>query len=174
MAIEFKCTCGKSLAAKDEYAGRRLRCPKCQTVLFIPQPTAAPTPVLAAPTRSTVVPKRSDGAIARPVRAVATQQSIDLESTPVSPTRADAETVAAPHATPVALPTMRATTMPLASAVPARNGWPEDNFDQSITPWQPGDDVRFGDRGSDRDWGILVDWLVPAVLLVVAFLFILA
>lgn len=36
MAIVFSCTCGKNLQAKDEFAGRRIRCPKCQTILTIP------------------------------------------------------------------------------------------------------------------------------------------
>ena len=36
MAIKVQCACGKSLSAKDEFAGRRVRCPGCQQPLLIP------------------------------------------------------------------------------------------------------------------------------------------
>jgi hypothetical protein len=39
MAISFACECGKSLRTKDEFAGRRTRCPSCGTVLVVPLPT---------------------------------------------------------------------------------------------------------------------------------------
>jgi len=38
MAIEFTCSkCGKKLRAKDELAGKRGKCPKCQTPFTVPQ-----------------------------------------------------------------------------------------------------------------------------------------
>lgn len=38
MAIQFECSdCGKSLRVKDEFAGKKLRCPECETVLKIPE-----------------------------------------------------------------------------------------------------------------------------------------
>jgi hypothetical protein len=43
MSITFQCSCGKNLAAKDEYAGKRMRCPACQAILTIPSAAAAPT-----------------------------------------------------------------------------------------------------------------------------------
>ncbi len=36
MAIVFTCDCGKRLQAKEEFAGRRMKCPKCQATLTIP------------------------------------------------------------------------------------------------------------------------------------------
>lgn len=44
MAISVQCACGKSLSAKDELAGRRVKCPACQQPLLIP---AAQKPVAA-------------------------------------------------------------------------------------------------------------------------------
>ena len=42
MAISFRCQCGKKLSAKDEMAGRSVRCPACSTVLKIPVPGVEP------------------------------------------------------------------------------------------------------------------------------------
>lgn len=36
MTIRFACPCGKHLKARDDFAGRRLRCPGCQVILTIP------------------------------------------------------------------------------------------------------------------------------------------
>jgi hypothetical protein len=43
MPITFTCTnpqCGKKLSAKEELAGKRLRCPCCGTVQEVPPPEA--------------------------------------------------------------------------------------------------------------------------------------
>src|SRR5262245_57705923 len=50
MAITFACSCGKRLQARAEFAGRRIKCPKCATILQIPDgPTVAPAPKAARP-----------------------------------------------------------------------------------------------------------------------------
>jgi hypothetical protein len=51
--IKFKCpTCAKEISAADEHAGRKAKCPKCQTVIVIPGAKAAapapPKPVVPA------------------------------------------------------------------------------------------------------------------------------
>ena len=38
MSIKLKCACGKALSIKDELAGRRVKCPGCQTLLRVPKP----------------------------------------------------------------------------------------------------------------------------------------
>jgi hypothetical protein len=38
MPIPFSCECGKKLQAKDEFAGKRLKCPGCGKILTIPTP----------------------------------------------------------------------------------------------------------------------------------------
>lgn len=45
MPIKVSCSCGQSFKAKDELAGKRVRCPKCQNPLTIPAATIA-TPEL--------------------------------------------------------------------------------------------------------------------------------
>ena len=42
MPIKVVCQCGASFAAKDELAGKAVRCPKCKQPLKIPAPAAAP------------------------------------------------------------------------------------------------------------------------------------
>ena len=38
MAITVRCACGRQLQARDEFAGRRTRCPECNRELLIPSP----------------------------------------------------------------------------------------------------------------------------------------
>lgn len=53
MPIKVTCQCGKSFAAKDELAGKAVKCPNCQQPLRIPgAPAAAP----AAPARNLAAP----------------------------------------------------------------------------------------------------------------------
>ena len=65
MPIKFKCQCGKLLQAKDEMAGKRVKCPACGKILLIPaelrlqaaeppQPPVSPEP---APAPSDAVPE---------------------------------------------------------------------------------------------------------------------
>jgi RsiW-degrading membrane proteinase PrsW (M82 family) len=42
MSIVFQCECGQKLSAKDELAGRMIRCPACKNAITIPAPQAAP------------------------------------------------------------------------------------------------------------------------------------
>ncbi len=37
MSILFSCNCGKAMKAKEEYAGRKVKCPQCASVVRIPQ-----------------------------------------------------------------------------------------------------------------------------------------
>jgi hypothetical protein len=46
MPIKVSCTCGQSFAAKDELAGKTVKCPKCAQPLRIPSP-AAPKAAMA-------------------------------------------------------------------------------------------------------------------------------
>lgn len=43
MPIKATCRCGQSFAAKDELAGRTVKCPKCGQGLVVPAPTSAPS-----------------------------------------------------------------------------------------------------------------------------------
>ena len=48
MPIKVSCSCGAAFAAKDELAGKTVKCPKCQQPLAIPGGGAA-APQLAPP-----------------------------------------------------------------------------------------------------------------------------
>lgn len=64
MAIEIRCTCGKTLQVPDTAAGKRVRCGNCQTVLNVPGPANS---ISAVPT---VRPVESSGSTTeRPVAA---------------------------------------------------------------------------------------------------------
>src|SRR5579872_2019086 len=65
MPITWNCTCRKSLRVADELAGRRVRCPECNTISTAPKaadpgfevvedtelPPSPPPPAKSAPTR---------------------------------------------------------------------------------------------------------------------------
>src|SRR5688500_1038382 len=48
MAIAFSCPCGRKINAKDEQAGKRVKCPACQQPITIPNPSTAKTKSMAA------------------------------------------------------------------------------------------------------------------------------
>jgi hypothetical protein len=55
MTISFQCTgCDRTLKVSDELAGRKAKCPKCQTILFIPEGKKAA--ISTAPTRKRTAP----------------------------------------------------------------------------------------------------------------------
>ena len=50
MPIVVVCPCGKSVTAKDELAGRRVKCPGCGQPLLVPAANGAPGPAMAGAT----------------------------------------------------------------------------------------------------------------------------
>jgi hypothetical protein len=44
MPIPLSCQCGRSLRVKDEFAGRKVKCPSCAAVLAVPKPEPEPVP----------------------------------------------------------------------------------------------------------------------------------
>lgn len=42
MAISFTCACGKALKARDDFAGKKTKCPQCGAILAIPAPDLSP------------------------------------------------------------------------------------------------------------------------------------
>ncbi|MDB5313094.1 MAG: hypothetical protein JWO38_7296 [Gemmataceae bacterium] len=70
MPISFECSCGKTLQVKDEFAGRRVRCPACSGVAAVPaadpgfevvdEPSPVPAPSKPAPVRAKPVERPDD------------------------------------------------------------------------------------------------------------------
>src|SRR5439155_726615 len=56
MPIKVQCACGKAFAAKDELAGKTVKCPVCQQPLKIPGGSAAPAAKPAAAKPATAKP----------------------------------------------------------------------------------------------------------------------
>lgn len=68
MAITTSCVCGKALRLRDELAGKRVRCPKCNAVLEVPEENVEtdfevvndePQPASALQSAYAVAPPRS-------------------------------------------------------------------------------------------------------------------
>ncbi|HEY2413950.1 MAG TPA: hypothetical protein VGI40_17005, partial [Pirellulaceae bacterium] len=68
MAIKVQCSCGKAFAAKDELAGKTVKCPGCQKPLKIPGGTA-PAKATAKPDASKAAAGKSTPAKAAPAKA---------------------------------------------------------------------------------------------------------
>ncbi|MCI0683845.1 MAG: hypothetical protein L0Y71_17200 [Gemmataceae bacterium] len=128
MAIEFRCECGKSLRAKDEFGGRKIRCPQCAEVVRIPLPEAddhpetppAPEPAVAqgiakgSPAPALVAVRPAAPPLAQPVAATPLAKPVAAKAAPI--------TVAAP---------------------PTPHPWEDRSLIQTPTPWLPGDEERF-------------------------------
>jgi len=58
MAIRMVCSCGQEMVTEDEHAGRKVRCPHCQSIVVVPGVRRAPPgPVVA---RRDVGPREED------------------------------------------------------------------------------------------------------------------
>jgi len=74
MPIKVQCACGKAFAAKDELAGKTVKCPSCQQALKIPggaaPATAAAKPAAKAPAATAAAkPAAAKPAAAKPAAA---------------------------------------------------------------------------------------------------------
>src|SRR5687768_8827576 len=49
MAIMFRCACGKVMQAKEEFAGKKVKCSECGKVLLIPTPPDKAPAIAAGP-----------------------------------------------------------------------------------------------------------------------------
>jgi DNA-directed RNA polymerase subunit RPC12/RpoP len=141
MPIPFTCECGKQLQAKEEFAGRRIKCPACQRLLTIP---AAPAAVTVAAVEPVTVPAAAPPVAAGPIR---------FSCRCGKWLQADASKVGRPLRCPGCGATMtvpaHSETPPPVRRVPAPSMPRADGFlEQHLTPWQAGDAERFG----GRDW----------------------
>lgn len=50
MTVHFMCTCGsKTYSLPDSMAGQKVRCPSCQNIIVVPQPSEGGQVVIAVP-----------------------------------------------------------------------------------------------------------------------------
>lgn len=175
MPIPFQCDCGKKMTAKEEFAGRRLRCPDCQRVVTIPKPVqaAGSPPMFPAGqpaktlTRSEVVAMTQQAReTPAPTNTTAEPDFGQLFGTSPAAQAAPVARRAAPAAAPVAGPV--ASTPADGPPQFAVHPWVDTSFEQVSTPWGPGDYERFqhGIRGA-REWEFPLGW-IAAIAVVVA------
>jgi hypothetical protein len=113
--IHFRCSCGKNMQAKEEFAGRRLKCPQCDKIVRIPQP---------APSRE--------------MQPAPNMAAVAIATAPVPP-------IAKPMPPPrrVSRSTARPATPPQSHAATVHpHPWVDRSLVQTATPWLPGDEAR--------------------------------
>lgn len=177
MAIPFTCECGKKMSAKEEFAGRRLRCPECQRVVTIPKVGSA---VVGAPVHSANRPAPSAPPTLTRSEVAAVVQQIRETPAPTNTTANDepdfnelfgtgapAAPARAPMAAPVAKPMAKPATAPVVPAVgavpevKAGHPWVDTSLQQNETPWQIGDRELYQDGISPaREWEFSANLLV--------------
>lgn len=84
MTIQFGCQCGQAMTVRDEFAGKQLRCPKCQAVLSVPV-VAAPSsnPTSTAPAIEGLPPVQPPDAMgSTPTPTPSATPSIDVSNLP--------------------------------------------------------------------------------------------
>lgn len=178
MPIPFSCECGKKMTAKEEFAGRRLRCPECQRVVTIPRPAPAAAPNggksghMLAPqptlTREEVAALLRSGhdtpAPSKTMPVPPPPRRSDLFPKPAvlkaSPPKAAPPPMAAPVAAPAAAPLAAPIVKP-SSPAKVLHPWVDTSLSQCETPWAEGDEQRYqtGVRPA-REWSWPVGWLV--------------
>jgi len=197
MSIAFECSCGKKMSAKDEFAGRRLRCPDCQRVVTIPKSTAAGMmPLPANPAKAP-----SSQLLAQPTLTKSEVAALELTRPtipetlpkPKSPDFNSPENLAALFdtlsKTPVLAPspptvpktpfaprpddemTVTQVAQKTEPIAPGEKVWVDQSLQQTATPWRPGDEIRFqAGVAPAREWDWPIEWLTP-ILVVAATLF---
>src|SRR5258708_17142452 len=93
MPIKFQCACGKASGAKDELAGKTVKCPGCQQPLKIPggAPVAAKATAKPAGAKSPApVPAAAKPVAAKPAPPKPAQSVASRAAPPPAPATSDA------------------------------------------------------------------------------------
>src|SRR5262249_32988344 len=143
MAIHFACECGKKLAAREEFAGRQMKCPQCGRALAIPrrQTAAVGAGTGMAHTAPVADERTAQGPHTPPPEAAATEPVLE----------AFTETTTAPEPMLVPEPAEAVTAEPVVAVAPAavvvaptpRESHVDLGLNQRATPWQHGDQKQF-------------------------------
>jgi hypothetical protein len=129
MAIAFSCSCGRKINAKDEHAGKRVKCPGCQQPVTVPSAGAPAKPAaMASASAKAAAPVQRKPAAAKPAAPAPVDDDMyDIQDdAPPKKGRAAAAAAAAspwgdddPGLEPVAAPRPYVSGAP-AGAAPAR------------------------------------------------------
>ena len=138
MAIAFSCSCGKAMKAKDAYAGRKIKCPQCDSVVTIPLTTPdeddlAITPSPSEPAAPSVAPPVSQPSLAWTGDSA---EAMERPPPPLAKRRSPMDAGAEQKAEPAARPASEPGPAPV-------DAWVDQSLGQRPTPWLPGDEARF-------------------------------
>jgi hypothetical protein len=98
MAIDFECPCGKKLKSKDEFAGKRTKCPQCGAGLTVPQPAH----VVAAEAAAAAAKAQANGPEHdSPLALDMSESSVKIEPISTQPTEAFIAPRISPEASPI-------------------------------------------------------------------------
>ena len=151
MPIAFTCSCGKEMKAKEAFAGRKIKCPQCETVVRIPRLDSDEDELSTTP----LPVRRSPPFLARPVSAGGEKDGTHYSMAP-------------PLARPVFANHKPATVE--RSDGPSVHAWIDRSLEQQATPWLPGDEERFqrGIKALREGWSGLEKGIIGLVLIGVA------
>ncbi len=174
MPIQFACACGKQLQAKDEFAGRKMRCPNCQEVLTIPDLSFSPLPP-EPEAKGTMIPQ--PGAIPEPEPTPKPETPPEPESQPEKHVLPETPTV--PEIPPAPVSPLQPPVIPEKEevspvfsrkekvvAAPPPLPSEESFLNQKIAPWPTHDTKRVGavvedeSRSGSRFLGVLLVILI--------------
>jgi hypothetical protein len=159
MPILFACQCGKALQAREDFAGRRMKCPACEQVITIPSAPDRPPPAPTPP----VLPVR------KPASDLFAAGTITPRGEPPLP--AAPEPVVSPPVKPLfkLAPEKGAATPGRAARRREADVWSDGFLSQSITPWPKEDQKRVGAveqrQRTGRGW---LPWILLVLVLVAA------
>jgi hypothetical protein len=140
MPIRFACSCGKQLQARDEYAGRRIKCPNCEAVLSIPDGAAAPAPPAATP-KPPAKP---------PALPPLPKSAVTPKPPPVPPKTAPARRI---QEAPVVIQADDEPAVEIQAEAPRpgrKNAWADKSLDQKATDWDDDEDDYEDERPRAR------------------------
>jgi hypothetical protein len=192
MAIRFACQCGKPLQSREDFAGRKMRCPACGAILTIPNAGGGQVQIVSAlettpmppppSPRGTMIPERPatltpPAPPSRPPSSpgegplVYAEEEQDAPGPAPAPDQAisaggPGQDVAPQTAETLDLPAQRVQKKPAPRKVSRPvNIWLDRSLRQEIAPWPASARERVGAIQEDQQRGGRGRWLLALVLL---------
>lgn len=170
MAISFQCQCGKKMTAKEEFSGRRLRCPDCQRVVTIPRPgsSAVIFPANSPPSGNTLTAAEMAALRREMADTQVPSRPKTLTTDELGGFFNDTPPPAAPPKTLPRSHSLEETPPPSGPPTPTFTGphpWIDRSMGHNATPWQPGDEERYqSDIAPARERELPMGWIGAAII----------
>ena len=85
MPIRVQCACGKSMAVKDEFAGKAVKCPGCQKTIRVPAATTTAPPAAASKSKAATRPAAAASAAQGGLGGLFDEEGMHAASGPTCP-----------------------------------------------------------------------------------------